>query len=343
MTEASDSGAISSPRRTNVWFSIVLSLVVLGIIAAFTVKPDTLSHLRATNWGLLALAPVLVAIRVLAGAWRLQYVARGRLRFAGAVRAQLAWDFFSNVTPSTLGGGPIVPAYISRDSHIPLGESTAFMLFAMLLDQTWIAFGIATVLTGSLVIDLVPDSLGIAGSVTFMIYFSGYLLWVVLFAYATLFRPQFLASLVNRVFSLRLLRRLQDKVSTVMSTLQQRARALRTQRPMFYVKGFLLTVAVWLSRYALVIVILASFHDSLDHVLAFMRTVAMMLGALVMPTPGGAGGVEGLYVLMVGPLVPQGLIAPSLLIWRILAYYVFLAAGAYLTLHQVMNRNPNNR
>ena len=340
MTESIDSNGISTPARISIWFSIGLSLVVVGIIAALTTKPDTLSHLRNTHWGLLALAPVFVAIRILLGAWRLQYVARGCLRFAGAMRAQLAWDFFSNVTPSTLGGGPIVPAYIFRDSRIPLGEATAFMLFAMLLDQIWIAFGIAGILIGSLAIDLIPDSLGTVGSVTFILYLSGYLAWVVLFAYATLFRPQFLAGLVRKVFSLRVLRRLHDRASSVMNTLQQRAHVLRTQRPLFYVKGFLLTVAVWFSRYILVVIILASFYDGLDYILALMRTIAIMLGALIMPTPGGAGGVEGLYALMVGPLVPQGLIAPSLLIWRILAYYVFLAAGAYLTLHQVMKRKP---
>ncbi len=340
MTESTGSGNISNPRRMSIWLSIGLSLIVLGIIAAFTIKPDTLSHLRNTHWGLLTLAPVLVVLRVLLGAWRLHYVARGHLRFAGAIRAQLAWDFFSNVTPSTLGGGPIAPAYISRDSQLPLGEATAFMLFAMLLDQIWIAVGIVSVLSASLVMDLVPDSLGIAGSVTFMLYFSGYMAWVAIFAYATLFRPQLLAGLVQKLFSVRGLRRMKDRVTAVMHTLQLRASILRKQQPLFYIKGFLLTVAVWISRYVLVVIILASFYDDLDHVLAFMRTVAMMLGALIMPTPGGAGGIEGLYALLVGPLVPQGLIAPSLLIWRLLAYYVFLAAGAYLTLSQVMKHTP---
>ena len=71
-----------------------------------------------------------------------------------------------------------------------------------------------------------------------------------------------------------------------------------------------------------------------------------MLGAVVLPTPGGAGGIEGLYALMLGPLFPEALLAPTLLTWRLMGYYIFIALGVYLTVHQVhktIRRKKNER
>ena len=308
----------------------------MGVVAYFTVEPTTFDDLRSARWSVLALAPVALILRVVLGAWRLLYFSRGQLRFPGAVRAQLAWDFFSNITPSTVGGGPIAPAYIARDNRIPLGDATALMLFAILMDQVWFSCSIVVVAIFSVYVNLVPDSLGTVGTVSFVVYGGGYMVWTALFAYTTFFKPQLLTAVVAKVFSIPGLRKLKNKALRVMVGLQERARLLRQQRPLFYVRGLLLTMASWLSRYGLIVIILASMNANLDYVLATLRSIAMLLGALVIPTPGGAGGVEGLFALMLGPSISQTLVAPALLIWRILGYYVFLAAGAYLTAHQFL-------
>ena len=276
-----------------------------------------------------------VVLRVFCGTWRLHYIARGGLRWMGAFRAQLSWDFFSNVTPSTIGGGPVASAYIAGNSRIPLGDATAIMLFSMLMDQIWFAVAIVGVLVATLYIDVIPGSLGTVGDVTFAIYFLLFLSWVVLFGYTTFVRPSLLSRLVGRVSRLSFLHRIRSHIETFAETLHQRAMVLRTQRPLFYLKGFVLTVLTWISRYALVVVILYGFFPDVNTLLATLRTVAMMLGALVMPTPGGAGGIEGLYVVMIGPLIPTALLAPTLLLWRLMGYYIFIALGAYLTVDQV--------
>ena len=76
--------------------------------------------------------------------------------------------------------------------------------------------------------------------------------------------------------------------------------------------------------------------NDLDVLLTLARTAAMTLGSLVIPTPGGSGGVEGLYALFLGPpIMPKFLVAPTLLVWRLLGYYIFIALGGYLTMHRV--------
>ena len=58
----------------------------------------------------------------------------------------------------------------------------------------------------------------------------------------------------------------------------------------------------------------------------------MNLAFLVVPTPGGSGGVEGLFVLFQGPLITrEGFIGLALFLWRIISYYITIAAGMFAT------------
>ena len=38
---------------------------------------------------------------------------------------------------------------------------------------------------------------------------------------------------------------------------------------------------------------------------------------------------------MAPPIMPKYLVAPTLLVWRIMGYYVYIALGGYLTMHRV--------
>lgn len=336
-TLADDGTRVAAPRISfrSLVLSVALSLAVLGVIGYFTFEPETFGQMLRINPWLLGAAALTIVLRIFFGAWRLNYVSHNRLGWLGALRGQLAWDFFSNITPSTVGGGPIASAYIARDSRLPLGEATSIMLFAMLLDQVWFALALPALLGFSFYLEIIPDSLGAVGSWTATVYFLIFMAWVVLFGYSTLVRPHLLEKLVDRVCRIKGLRRFRARALREMRELQRQAHTLRTQRPGFYVKGFLLTGASWFNRYLLAVFIIWSVYPALDKVLVLLRTITLMLGSVVLPTPGGAGGLEGLYALLIGPLIPEALLAPTLLTWRLLGYYIFIALGAYLTVHQV--------
>ncbi|NBB73253.1 MAG: flippase-like domain-containing protein [Bacteroidetes bacterium] len=325
-----------SASLSKIGLSLGLSLAVLLVIGYFTFDASTFWKLvRAMQpWPFVA-ALVLAISRTFFGGWRLHVVSRGRLTLMEGTRGQLAIDFFSNLTPSAIGGSPLATLYIAKDRGIRVGEATAFMLFSALLDQLWFAFSISVVLATSVVIDVIPPSIGDVGLWAFVAVFVGMLAWATLFAYATLFRPSLLERLANRIFSFRYLSRFHDRVMEEMHAFTQRAHALRTQPPAFYLKGVVLTSGVWIGRFALVVFIIWSVFPTFDKLLVFLRTIAMTMSSLVLPTPGGSGGLEGLYALFIGPLIPEALVAPTLLAWRVLGYYIFLALGAYLFLHQI--------
>ena len=323
-----------TPRKL-AW-PVALSFLVLAVIGVFTFEFDEFREiLTGLNPWMLVAAGAMVLLRTFLGGLRLDYISRGKLGMAGGMRGQLAWDFFSNVTPSAIGGAPFAAVYVSRDKEMEIGESTALMIFSMLLDQLWFSLTIPVVLLASVFLKVIPDSLGQIGAAGFLLYFVGMLVWVGVFGYATMFRPEILQRFTRAVCRTPLLRRFHDGVERSIGQLGTRAKVLRSQPASFYVNGFLLTLGTWACRYLLLLFVVWSFIGDFDRVLLLLRTAAMTLGSLVLPTPGGAGGIEGLYALFIGPLIPAAAVVPTLLLWRFLAYYVFIGLGIFLSTHHV--------
>jgi uncharacterized protein (TIRG00374 family) len=224
--------------------------------------------------------------------------------------------------------------YVARDEDIAFGESAALMFFCVLLDQLWFLVAIPLLVLATFTIDLLPYVAGAIGLWGLLAYFGGMLVWSALYAYATLVRPRLLVKIVSWCFQWPYLDRFRESVMGEMRSYFRRARHLGTQSTSFYAYGFLITALIWIARYALIVLIVRSVHAA-DTLLLFARSAAMMLVGLIMPTPGGSGGLEGLYALFIGPLMPEALVAPTLLTWRLLGYYLFIALGAYLFLHQL--------
>jgi len=335
-TEGPTGDASSVVSVRNVLLSVGLSLLVLVGIGYATFDPEAFRQmLRHTNPWFLAGALAITIARVGLGGWRLQFVSQGRLSLASGTRGQLAWEFFSSVTPSAIGGGPVTAFYIARERGITVGEATAFMLFSMLLDQLWFIIAIPLILLASASLEVIPASVGSVGLWLSVAYFAAMLAWASLFAYATLFRPRLLEKLADWLTSWPVFERFRTRVMREMRAFARRARRLRSQPTSFYLQGFLLTAGAWIGRYVLVLFIVRSVYSGADSLLVVLRTAAMTMVGLAMPTPGGSGGLEGLYALFLGPLMPEALVAPTLLTWRLLGYYLFIALGAYLFTHQV--------
>lgn len=327
-----------------VLWPVLLSLLVLGVISYLTFDLKGFREIVSElNPWMLGLAALTVFVRVASGAWRLSYISRGRLSLSAATRTQLAWDFFSNVTPSAIGGGPFAAVYMARDRNISLGDATAVLLFTMLLDQIWFAFTIPVVIAASFFVDVIPPEIGTVGSWAVMLYFVGMLVWVVSFGYLTVFRPDLLQRLLDTVFGIRWLRRFRGRLDREMVELQRRAKVLRSQPARFYANGLLLTVVTWASRYLLLLFIVWSVFDEFDTFLLLLRTTAMALGTVILPTPGGSGGIEGLYALFIGPMIPTAALAPTLLTFRILGYYIFIALGVFLSTHHMQKSIRSRR
>lgn len=335
----------------NVIWPVALGLAAVAVIAWITWDRETMSTLIGRiNPVLMAAAVGALVVRVLFGGWRLSFISRHRLGFWEGIRGQLAWDFSSNITPSLVGGAPLTAYYLVRESRVVdgprvrLGEATALMTYIMLLDQVWFALSVPVILIAAGFMEVIPPNIGTLGTWTMLAYFVGLMAYTGLFAYGTLFHPELVGRIINRIFGLPLLRRFRERVESEMGEFIERVGTLRSQPFDFFGRAMLLTAGTWIPRYALVVFVIWSFVPNVDQILLFMRSIAMTMGSLIMPTPGGAGGIEGLYALFFGPILPdKALLAPSLLIWRILGYYIFLVFGISISTRHIQKTVLNRK
>lgn len=313
--------------RDLIW-PVALSLIaIVGVVAFTTEGEDLVEVARHFRPGLLALAVLALVAQVGIASLRLRHIAGGALSYRQSLRGQVTWDFLSAITPSALGGGPFAAYFISRENGLAYGQVTAFMLFSMLMDQVWFAILIVSLFLLATVLPVFPTALGVASIGTVALYLIGLLTWVSFFAYATLVRPQLIEWVAGKVVRIKFLRRFEDRVQDEARKLRRQARILRLQPAMFYLKGFALTAGIWLSRYAIALYAAFAVTSIARPVLFYLRTAALWLVGIALPTPGGSGGMEGLYLLFLAPLLPEGAAGPALLGWRLIAYYLVLVVG----------------
>lgn len=333
---APDSAPPETPglSKKTVFGSLLLSFGALALIAYYTFDAKAfLAEAEDIRWSLFGVGLVFLVFRVLFGAWRMQFASQGQLDFMHSLRGQLAWDFFSNVTPSALGGGPFAAVYVAKDREIPLGEASGILLFTMLLDQLVTATSTLLVLIGAMFFSLLPEDFSGLGMGALVIYLVGTLLYTVVLGYSTIFKPEWVQQVAAWTTSFKFLRRFRMRAIRETSHLKYRAKILRSQPVSFYVYGYLLSIASWISRYLMLLFMVWSVYPLLLKGLFFMRSVAMTLASLVLPTPGGAGGVEALYYAFLRDLMPEPLLVPTLLAFRFFGYFIFIGAGGYLTMH----------
>jgi uncharacterized protein (TIRG00374 family) len=321
-----------------------LSLVAIAISIWLTYEPGAFATIReALRPGFLLLAALAICAQVAIAGVRIRYVSRGRLTYRKAVRAELTWEFMSGITPSAIGGAPGTGLFIARDNRLSIGEATAMMLYLMLADQAWFVLLVPTILFAATLMPVFPESVGAVGASTIALYMIGLMAWAGFFAYATLFRPQVLTSVAQWIVRLRPLRRFERRVNDELVRLRRQSRVLRGRSPVYFVGAVALSACVWSCRYLVVLFVALSVAPGLNAIQVLLRAASVWLSALILPTPGGAGGMEGLFVLFIGPLLPAGFAGPALLTWRLMSYYMLIAIGfgvAGSTFRELIRRRP---
>ena len=110
----------------------------------------------------------------------------------------------------------------------------------------------------------------------------------------------------------------------------------------FVLKAFFYTTMNWLCKVALPVIVVLSLLPG-PEILLVLRSLAMNLAFLIIPTPGGSGGVEGLFVLFLGPLIDRtAFIGLSVFVWRVITYYFSLGIGI-MAMFWYVNRSVSNK
>lgn len=302
----------------------------MAVVVYLTYTPGVLEHLKPKRLPGLFIALIVSFLRLWFSAARIRYLSEKKLSWIASLRVMLSWDFTSSVTPSTIGGAPMA-TYAMTKEGFKLGQSSAIILYSVLLDQLWFALAVPILLVAGLYYEVVPDNIGMVGQASMLLLYAGLLSYAGLMAYGVLKNPSAITKVLNGLFKLPFLRRWQGKVAEEANNLEEYSHELRKKPTSFLLKAFFLTTMSWLARVALPTIVVLSLLPA-DVILSVLRSLAMNLAFLIMPTPGGSGGVEGLFAIFQGPLMDRkAFIGLAVFAWRIISYYITVGMGMMAT------------
>lgn len=317
--------------------SLSLSLIGLVVVLYYTYTPGTLERLQVKRLPGLIIALLVALLRMWFSAQRLRHLSEMALSRMAAFRVSLVWDFASAVSPSTVGGAPAATFAMAKE-NVSLGKSTAIVLYSVLLDQVWFAISIPALIILGFYFDIVPESVGIIGESVMLVMYLFLLGYAALLSYAVLINPASLKPVISAVFSLPFLRRFKDSVLSEVGNLEKTAFELKAQPPSFVAKAFFWTFWQWMGRLWIPVIVILSFGHT-DPFLAFLRSFAMNLAGFFMPTPGGSGGIEGLFAIFMASLMERAsYIGLAVFMWRFLTYYINIIIGIFAAMWYVKPR-----
>lgn len=306
--------------------SILLSLTSMGLLIYITYSPGLFDRLYWNRTPGLFIALFVVILRIWFMTAKIRYLSEERLSWIASLRVVLCWEFTSSITPSTIGGGPMA-TYVMTRENLSLGESSAIVIYGIMLDQLLLVFVIPVLFVAGMYLQVVPENAGWAGHGAMFLIYLLLLSYALFLTYGVFRNPYVLKRAVNFVFSLPLLRKYRYKIAREAEHLESYSHELRKKPRSFLYKAFGLTALAWFAKVWLPTIVVLSFVPA-DVLLSFLRSMAMVLAGMFMPTPGGSGGLEGLFAVFQGPLFDRReFLGIAVFMWRMITFYLVVGVG----------------
>lgn len=298
----------------------------MAIVIYLTYTPDTLHYLAPKRLPGIFIAIGVMFLKVYFFAAKIRILADKAINWWASIRIALTWDFASAITPSTIGGAPVATFAMIREG-LPLGRSSAIILYSVMLDQFWYALAVPILLISGIWYQVLPEEIGMVGNVTMFMIYAGLLIYGAVLAYGLLINPAMMKKIIKAVFKLPILRKFSDKVNAEADNLESYSHELRKKPLSFVMKAFFFSTMSWLCRVALPVIVVLSLLPA-HEIMLVLRSLSMNLAFLIIPTPGGSGGVEGLFAIFLGPLIDRtAFIGLAVFVWRVITYYFSIGIG----------------
>ncbi len=344
MTQQSHYDLVSKLKPGRIILPVIIGLAVIGWFISKDINSEVLSRLiftwKSVFW--LFIAWLCMICRDLGYMIRIRILSDKALTWRQAFRVIMLWEFTSAITPSTVGGTAVAVVFLHKEG-MTVGRSTAVVLATSFLDELYfvlmlplmlILVGESALFTTSLQgtgISFLNELAMFAG-----IGYSVILLWVILVGYGLFFNPEGISKLINKVFSLPVIRRWKGSAAKAGNDIIESSHELKRRPFSFWLKAMIATFLSWTARYWVVNAILVAYFTINHHFLIFARQLVTWIMMIISPSPGGSGFAElilGRYIsdqIPVDPLIAGSIALAIAIIWRVISYYPYLIIGALI-------------
>ena len=333
---------LTRPKQIANYFSTqrIIAAVVIGLLVSLYLifRDFEIKKYNQIHWGYsvafyLIGAIILMFIRDLAYMYRLRVLTDKKIRWKHSFQVIMLWEFASALTPSVVGGSAAALYIVSKECS-SVGKSTAIVMITALLDEAFYIIMVPLLflfVSGNQLFILSQfNFFGFGELPTQLIFFIGYSFILILTTVITLavfLKPIFFKTFLERVFSLRFLRKWKNKGSKIGNEIVLTSKEMKDKPILFWIKAFGATFFSWTARFWVVNFLILAFVAGGDQILIYARQLVMWVILLISPTPGGSGVAEYMLPKFIGEYMGNFSNEIALL-WRLISYYAYLIIGA---------------
>lgn len=318
--------------RKNSFIIIVVTLIVLYFVLRdqFTEVVHALSTVNI-GWILLAILFFLLSIFVRSYVNYKSINNKKKITLMEAFKHNTIIQFFNGITPFSIGGQPM-ELYMIRSHNIKTTEATNIVI------QNFIFYQFALVILGAVAVlynfifRIFPEVTLLRNLVLIGFIFNA-LVAVMLIVVAVSKRftrkcMHIVLAIGSKIKVIKDKEKMEDKLTLKLKEFHDSAKELNKRKKLL-VFGVLLNIVSLICLYIVPLFVLYSLGEFNDvSVLGAITASAyiMVMGSFV-PLPGGAGGVEFGYLQFFGSFIAGPILTTSLLIWRVITYYLGMIIG----------------
>ena len=336
-----------SEEQRNVLHSLRASRMILpillglGVVAWLVLRNFNFEKLEQIHWsvatfGWILLAFILMVIRHLAFSVRMWILAQGHFSFVKCIELVLIFEFSLCITPTTVGGSA-VSLFVLTQERLSAARTTTIVLYKVVLDTLFFVgtFPLLFAINGATVIRPYMESLSDANweSRLFFLSYAGMVTYGLFLFYGLFINPTLIKRFLVGATRITFLNRFRERMEKLGSEIVLASEDMKNIGWKQHTAAFGATWLAWTCKFLLISCLIYGIdHPTMDfarEVLLYSRLQAMFIIMALSPTPGGAGIAEGLFYPFLHDFISNLEIATVIaLIWRLMSYYLYLAAGA---------------
>lgn len=336
---------------STLWKAVFPALIGIGVVVWLFVDDFSVDAWRSMPFNGRTVAALLLAFLFVFGrdfglAWRFRTITDGALSWRRAFKVDIMCAFTSAITPSAVGGSALAVFYLNREG-VSVGRATTLTLTTLLLDELFFV-----VFCPVLMLVLPVDELFGSSHVTllrsvewiFWLVYAGIVVYTGILFTGIIARPQWLALVVDRLFSHRWLRRWHGAATSMTGNMLSTSAWVKARPRRWWARVFGATTLSWFSRYFVVNSLFWGFVPTASGLLVFGRQFVVWVVLMISPTPGGSGVSEWLFTNYYGDLIGDLTAALVIaMVWRVLSYYIYLVGGVCLAPSYFSKKNRTEK
>ncbi len=336
---------METPQEQEIQQSLRLSRIIvpvaigLAVVGYLLYTQFDLEKVRAIRWDARAWGWIILAFGFLLlrhGSYAMRMKALTGFSWRKCLELMVIWEFSTTIAP-TSKGGPVVMMFALPKEGLSGVKTVTAILYTIVLDSGFFVFflPLLTFLYGPTMLYPGAQSyseLSVASGAFFVTYAIMASYWCFL-VFLLFIKPNIARPLMQGISKIRLLKRWQNKLATMGDDFSVAAVELKKAPFTVHIRSIVGTLGAWTLKFCMIncLIIAVAPEVPLDgstQLFIYARMIAMFILLAFSPTPGGAGIAEVALPRFISDFVPLSLGLVVALLWRGMAFYGYLLAGA---------------